>query len=1198
MIKKKTSAKRPFFRNTDAWLAAATFFCTFIIYLLTAEPTASFWDCPEYITTAAKLEIGHPPGNPTWTLAARMAATLAPANEYIPLFINLSSALFTALAAMLLFLSIPKIMGLGAPPVNSPRVRLLRRLSGLTGALSFAFLDSTWFSAVEAEVYACSIFCTALCIYLALKWAEKPGPRLLILIAYITGLSIGVHQLNLLCIPAMALIMLFGRIKSPMRFIRVAAVLLLSFLVIACILFGMMPGMVAIASIFEITATDRLLLPYHYGTLIYALGALLFVSLSAIISTRTRSSLLLITLSAISLSLSGVFAFGGNPTTGTIISIAVSLLLLINPDRLRRLAVVSLWSIAFLMLGFSTFALIIIRSAANPPMNQGSPSDIFAFATYLGRDQYGSTPLLHGRTPHSNMLRRERLIVNADGDTVADYSETARIKRSPRIYPAVEGASLRKADPMLTSADSAFNQRRFDSAGDHYVIAGYNYEYLYAPELDMWLPRITSSSPDHLEAYESWIGMTDSSMLKVEASEAIDSLGNAVGKLDHATGLRVKKTTSRPTYLQNLEAFASYQLAYMYFRYLLWNFAGRQNDVPSQGQVDAGNFITGFEAADALMLGPQDAMPSSYGNGNPGHNGYYLIPLTFVLLGIYAQVRGGRQGDRRFYIVLTLFFMTGIAIVLYLNQSPCEPRERDYSFIGSFYACCIWLGTGAGWLASRIIRLGRHTSSSRLRFVILIAALLLPLGVPALLLAKNYDDHDRSGRTLTSDFAFDTLESLDKDAIIFVAGDNYTFPLWYAQEVEGVRTDVHVINNAYLNAEWYPRQFLIPGPKRSPLALFATPRHLAYGNLVSARIPSDTTAVDARTAFKYMYESDPDKGYAFPSSRIRIPSARRANDSIIIDLKHISGGKSTLGRRQIVTLDIIASNAYLEQPRAIYWSAPMPDSQKISFVRNGLDEGLAIRLTETDADTLRADDTRMATLLLNLFRYGNLDRKGAWTDEPGKSQVRILRRTLRSTAASLLDRGDKESAETALSLMKIHCDKLPCTVVPFNTYSDRYIMRNEAVETAGIYERCAKILGRNELHEQALAILEKEITTAAQWRNYYNLLPERLRGATSPHVKTAATNLYAPISAYLALGGDKKFISSHPLLQYIDLKEEASNWRIRSLRRQLLHDARFPLHPDSTEAHLKEYLQAGGKGADLLKYKEITGAKDFPAIPQ
>ncbi|MCM1291293.1 MAG: DUF2723 domain-containing protein [Prevotella sp.] len=1169
-------------------VATGVFLVAMIVYTLTVEPTASFWDCPEYIANAVMLEIGHPPGNPTWALAARTFASLAPCKEFAPLFVNLSSAVFTSLAAMLLYLSV--VLLIGRRKSKGGDVDPLPHIAGVISALTFAFLDSTWFSAVEAEVYACSIFCTALCFWLILLWRKSRSPRILILIAYITGLSIGVHQLNLLCIPTIALVILFARHRRGVSFWKTSGVLIISFVVIAAILFGMMPGMTTLASETELYITSHFPTGFNTGVLSYVCVAFVIVVASAVILPLSRSKWLDAALIAASLFISGMTSLGGDIILGSIVAVCCGLGFLVYPQRLLRLASVTLWCVAFLMLGFCSFALIIIRANAFPPMNQGNPSNIFAFSSYLHRDQYGSTPLLYGRTPQSKMLREERFTVNNEGDTIPDYSALARKKKRARIYPAVAGACINNVSGFMTAADSTFNERQYDSAGNHYVVADYNYDYLYAQELDMWFPRITSSNPDHVEAYDSWIGMNSSTMMSVKASEAVDSLGHPVGKLDKFTGKRIKRDAQRPTYLQNLEALLSYQMFYMYFRYVMWNFVGRQNDVPSQGQVDTGNFITGIDFLDREMLGPQNALPFYYGMKNPGRNPYYFLPLIFVFLGMIWLVRRGRRGDRVLYMLLLLFFMTGPAIVLYLNQSPCEPRERDYSFIGSFYALSFFVGIGAmgtvRHIASRFETRGRRKKA-------LIIGCVASFAIPGMLLATNYDDHDRSSRTLTSDMAYNTLASMLPDAIIFVNGDNFTFPLWYSQEVEGVREDVSIINLAYLGTDWYPVQLLSANRKGKRLPMFATEKNLAYNTLSSAYIPADTTAVDAKRAFLYMYNSSPSSGFRFPSSRIRIPKGE-SGDSLIVDLKKVSGGKSYVMRSNIVMLDIIAANAYQPEQRPVYWSAALPDSHKGAFAPLSRYDGLVSQLSDTASVNTPPDPFRLANFLIYDARYGNLNSVSI-IDEPGKGQVRLLRRALRISAAKMLD---ERKPDIALQLLDIHQKKLPAALVPYTIYNDRYLQRDEAEETALLLMRCSKALNRPELHRDALEILKRQITTLATWRNYYNLLAPRLRGVTSPIVNISAHGVYAPIDAYLNNGGEPEFIRQHRLLKPINLENEKKDWKIRELRRQLLRDARYPEHSDSTKLHLDNYFKAGGKSADLLKYSEIRGAADFPPIPE
>lgn len=1169
--------------------ATALFFVTLAVYWLTTEPTASFWDCPEYITTAAMLEIGHPPGNPTWSLAARAFATLAPSPELTPFFVNLTSGLFTALAAFFLALIIPAF----AKPLIAPRSegvtprQLIAILTAqIVGTLAFAWCDTAWFSAVEAEVYAFSIFCTSVCIWIALRWAhghEHGNPhtsKWIILFFFVTGLSIGVHQLNLLCIPAAALIFLFTGDRRRVGALRYLLTLLASILIIACILFGMMPGMIKIAELAEIIATDAFLAPFNLGVVVYAILAIFLTVAAAIYVCRGTSRYVMATLIFTALSLSGIFAFGGRVILGVIFSLVAAVVFLIWLPELRPIYVTGLWSVAFLMLGYSTYGVILIRANANPPMNQGDPSTIFAFESYLGRDQYGSNPLLYGRTPQSQILRTEQISVNAAGDTVADYSGFAKIKRDPQVFRADPFAKVLNKNGLLTHKDSVFNRKAESSAGHHYVVTDYKVEYRYPPELDMFFPRITSSKPAHLESYQSWGGMTDSTMVAVKASEAVDSLGKAVGKYYPEKHERIKRDAKRPSYIHNGRVLVSYQLTYMYFRYLLWNFSGRQNYIPSQGQVDAGNFITGFDAADALMIGDQTSLPDEYGPDSKGHNVYYFIPFIMAVCGIILQLRRSRAGERQLAVVGWLFLMTGIAIVIYLNQTPNEPRERDYSFIGSFFAFAIWIGLGAGAIVNSLVSRYLHKHPIWLTYAL---AALLVIAVPGWMLAQNWDDHDRSHRTVTSDMARNTLEPLDPGAIIFVNGDNYTFPLWYAQEVEGVRRDVRVINLAYLGTGWLPLQLKLQAHDSKPVPMTASHADLAYNYLTYARIPADTVTLEARKAFTAMYGNARNGDFSFPSGRIRIPSS--GTDSITINLRDVSGGKSVMYLREIMLLDIIATNACSEHPRPIYWSSALGDSNMAGFARYSAYDGMAMRLTDSIANGVTLNASRLAQHILHTYRFGGVDQPGVWLDEPGREQVRMTRRAIRRAANGLIAKGDHR---TALALIRLQLTKLPISTAPWNIYYDQYVTINEGVETANILLSCSEALKMPELRRQALDILRDEALRLAHWRLYYNRLSKRLQGVTSPDVTLATSNLYAPIDAYTRAGGDTTELFKNPLLEYIDLPGEKERWTRYHTTRLLLHDARYASPDSVTAAHLHTFLKAGGKMPDLYRFSELA----------
>lgn len=1114
----------------------------FVVYLLTLEPTASFWDCPEYITQAALMEVGHPPGNPTWLLFARMAAMLAPSASQIAFCVNLTSALFTALAAMLLTLTV-----IGLALRLRPDSRVAALLGGAVGGLAFAFCDTAWFSAVEAEVYAFSIFGTALCFWLAMKWgdAEDPGrrARLLILLAYITGLSIGVHQLNLLCIPALALMMVYMRRPGRIGWRRAAGVLALSVAVIAFILFGLMPGMVWLAGRCELLAVNSWGLRYNSGVLLFLI--LWFGVMAALVIALREGYLRL-------------WSY-----------------------RARYRAYLSVWSVAMVSLGFCTFGIVMLRAAADPPMNEGDPRDIFSFARYLNREQYGSRPLLRGRTPQSRALRAEVMTEDSAGGRHASYPDIARRDRGARYARVETGARELHRSRLVSAADSAFNRRAAEAAGrgsDAYVVTDHAYELCYPPELDMWLPRIVSGKDSHLDAYEAWIGMTDSTMVPEKVSYAVDAEGKAVGRFDEATGDRVKSDAKRPSYLQNLEILFSYQIGYMYFRYLMWNFCGRQNDVPSQGQVDAGNFITGFPLIDRAMLGDNSLMPRRGGAGDDSRNAYYMLPLLLGVAGIVRLLLGGRKGRREFYVIGLLFFMTGLAIVLYLNQTPGEPRERDYSFVGSFYAFAMWIGLGAAGIVTRVR--GRVWKT---------VAGVCCLAVPVQMLAVNYADHDRSGRTAARDYAVATLTPLDRDALIFVNGDNYTFPLWYAQETEGVRGDVRIVNIAYLSTAWYARQLAIPTEEggRVPMTM---PAHLpAYGAFQTVLVPADGSVADAREALARLYTAKSGGTPRLCAQYLRIPTA--GGDSIILNVRSAAGTHYlTLGK--LLTLDIIATNAYSDRPRPVYWSAALPDSHKMGLGRYGGFCGLAVRVTDTVADLKCSDPERVARDILGMPMGFS---RAQWPDEPSLQYIRLIRRAARIAANGLLDKeypthaDSLAAARLAKDVVFRTLQKLNTTRAPFTIFTDRYLSINEAVETALLFERLdGRIPGKN-YHDAALGLLAREMKRQIQWRKYYDALPPRLRAVVSPEVRTRIRGFYAPFGEYLRLvPADSLKVAEMVAEEGYDLAEAEQSYRRTRVLQRLLRESRFPTADGDTAALRREYLRLGGEQATLLTYKELN----------
>lgn len=648
----------------------AVFFGALILYLICLDHGASLWDCPEYILTAWRLEVGHPPGNPTWQLIANVVSHLGGSANHAAIIINGMSAVAMALAA--LFLSGITYLLLRASFFrgHARSAVIWANVCAGCSALCYAWCDSAIFSAVEAEVYALSAMFTALMILLALKWAVKrkegnisSSRRYIILIFYLSGLGVGVHELNFLVLPVILLIFIYGYRSYPLN-----------------------------------RTSKRGLIP-----------------------VRTD----------------------GLPTF--------------------------LWSFMLFCIGASTYLIIPIRAAANPPINQGDPSNWQRFRAYYGRYQYGSKPLLYGRTPYSYPLLRE-------------------------VY-----------DPETQNYDYSHYFLEESSEGRK--------EYVYPDELNMWFPRMTSSNPLDIEFYEKWTGMTPDRMVPVEAAVVVDSAGTQLGRMNPATGEREMKSSFRPTHAQQLRYLMKYQVGFMYGRYLLWNFSGRQNNHTSRGGNKYGNFITGIPAIDKAMLGEQALIY----NDNVGHNRYFMIPLLFGLIGCTALLFLGKEGRRVCLIIATFFLFTGVLIVVYLNQDPGEPRDRDYSFLGSFMAYTIWIGAGMAAFVKPLLKLRLRKAASRY-LVRAMAALVCAL-IPLEMLSQTYDDHNRSNMRNAEDMIEIVLEGVEPGAIVFAEGDNIIFPLWYAQEVLGIRRDLTIIAVPYLSCDWYRKQLRRQGEGAPPVKL-------------------------------------------------------------------------------------------------------------------------------------------------------------------------------------------------------------------------------------------------------------------------------------------------------------------------------------------------------------------------------------------
>jgi len=969
-----------------------------------------------------RLEIGHPPGNPFWTLTHRVLTSFV-APRHAALVVNAASALFSALASLLLYL------------ISFRAIRLLTSgavlpvaAASVCGALMFAWCDSTLFSAVEAEVYSMSTFLTALMIWLMTVWYSKPdtpsSSRILLLIAYLAGLSIGVHQLNLLVLPALAAILVYKRYPGRVTWKLVLA-LAVSMGVIGFILKGIMPLSFHLAALCELVTVNHFGWPYF----------------------------------------SGVIAFA-------IIAVALIVAMLWIVARRGRLRVyMAAWSFTLLIIGYTCYSLILIRGVANPPINEGVPATAFDLERYINREQYGSTPLLYGRTPFSKSV----LLQTFDADSTPQYKRFALRKKSPRYTLYSPAAQLSYRSGFVTHADSAANNN-VEARRHGYVLTEYNYEQITTPELNMWLPRITSSAPADLEEYEAWAGMDTASMAKMAVSDAMDSEGNFIRRTDE-DGRPVAPIGHRPTYLQNLTFFGGYQLGYMYFRYLMWNFSGRQNDFPTTGEADHGNFITGIRPIDDAMLGPQSLLPAEAGRDNKGRNIYFMVPLLLGLVGLGWLICRGRKGRRMAMVSGLLFVLTGIAIVVYLNQSPGEPRERDYTFLVSYMVFAFWGGCGVYALASAL-----RTPKS------IAAATIASLVVPGWMLAQNYDDHCRRGRDTATAAASNILRSLAPNTILFVDGDNYTFPLWYAREALGIRPDVRIININYLAVPSYLRSLAIPTAGGDAVKMTAPTGIFDYGRFGRVKIPQSQGAdtIDAIKALRSIYApGEPSETPAAPSRYLRL------GESAIVDLTEVgafSGSGSRLPLRSLAMLDIAATAAADPQHRPVAWLVNLPQR---SF--NGLlpytSDGYYVSYLH-----LPEWGDSIAGMPPRPILSGGADRHNVYLDPNAQKHVTYERVAAIRHAERMAGGGNPRGALTFIdSVMNL----FPIEITPLRTGGEFGIAFHEAERLGSLLMRIGRETGDSSALEQGGKILAEHLALLKEWRRYRDALPPRLRRAVS-----------------------------------------------------------------------------------------------------
>ena len=1034
--------------NIFGWVA---FIIAAFVYCSTIEPTASFWDCPEFITTAYKQEIGHPPGAPFFMLLGNFFTHFASDTTQVAKMVNTMSALLSAVCIMFLFWTITHlarklIIGDWKEMTTSKMIAI--EASGMVGALIYTFSDTFWFSAVEGEVYAFSSAFTAVVFWLILKWedhADEPhSDRWLVLIAYMTGLSIGVHLLNLLCIPAIVLVYYYKKVPQANLKGSLLA-LLLSFLVVVAVLYGVVPGIITVGGWFELFFVNVLGCPFNTGEIVYIICLVasviwgIYETYNASEKNEKKQNIAFV----LGFGMLGIPFYGYGWTAvicGVIvlaalwfalnykrkkeITIGVDEVTGITKKKMQVLPLISarikntaLLCMLMLMIGYSSYALIVIRSSANPPMDQNSPEDIFTLGSYLSRDQYGDRPLFYGQAYTSQVA------LEVDGNMCKPV-----MKEGAPVYQRKEKAS----------ADEK----------DSYFVVSHKNKYVYAQ--NMLFPRMYSSA--HASAYEDWMGGVEGSQVPY------DRCGESI-------------MVKVPSQIDNIRFFLSYQCNFMYWRYFMWNFAGRQNDIQGNGEPEHGNWISGFSFIDDALYGDQSKLPDDL-KANKGHNVFYCMPLILGLIGLFWQAWYTRKrkvmkngveteetlpiGIQQFWVVFFLFFMTGLAIVIYLNQTPMQPRERDYAYAGSFYAYAIWCGLGVLAIID-LLKQKMKLSGTAVSAIVAVITLLVPIQMAS----QTWDDHDRSNRYTCRDFGQNYLMSLQEKSnpIIFTNGDNDTFPLWYNQEVEGVGTDARVCNLSYLQTDWYIDQMMRPA-YNSPSVPITWPRL----DFCSGTNEYVSVEPEAKKQILEFYKQDPENAkkqfgdepfelknilenwvrsknpdmHFIPTDTLYVTIDKEAvkksgmmmaTDSIPDKMVISLAGKNALYKGDLMMLEMLAQCNWT---RPLYVALTVGEENYMNLGENFVQEGLVNRITPFTTNVpgaKRFDTEKTYHMIMTRFKFGNLKQKGLYIDETTMRMCYTHRRLLGQTALQLIAEGKKQKAINILKKAEV---EIPTYNVPLD----------------------------------------------------------------------------------------------------------------------------------------------------------------------
>ncbi|HQQ95447.1 MAG TPA: DUF2723 domain-containing protein [Bacteroidia bacterium] len=958
------------------WLvwAVATF-----TYCSTIEPTASFWDCGEYIACAYKLEVGHPPGAPFFLLIGRFFAMLGfgdPAKA--GMMINIMSALCSSFSILFLFWSITRlaIKSYGKKVADLSKAYQWAILgAGVIGSLAYTFSDSFWFSAVEGEVYAMSSLFTAAVFWAILKWDEEDSVnpvaalRWLVLISYLIGLSIGVHLLNLLAIPAIVFVVYYKKYKFTWKgfiYAGIASVLLLGFIQNLLI-----PKIVKFISDYEIFFTNRIHFGFSVGTVIFFI--LLIFSLVSFMRYTVTKNEKFFKWGYYSLILFSVIAVISAPSGSGMFTRLVMMGAIIYALRYYKAKTITLntifMSFITLMIGYSTFFVLVIRSQANPPMDENDPENATNMLSYLLREQYGDFPLLYGQYYNAPTLSR-----NEFGD----------------------------ADPLFARDEKNGVYKVIDDRKKS--VAKYQKEFCTV------FPRMYSGQAHHEAGYRYWGNVPEHHRNKVVEGRDGEP-----------------ETVEIPTMMANLTYFVSYQINYMYLRYFYWNFVGRQNDVQgTTGNNMDGNWITGIKPIDDFKLDTDTSMKIYRDKNNFANNTFYALPFILGLLGLFFHYKKNRQDA---WVVFCFFLFTGMAIVVYLNQTPYQPRERDYAYAGSFYAFAIWIGLGVLYLFEVISKKANTFGA--------LGATALAMSVPGIMAYEGWDDHNRSLRTLSRDVAIDYLQSCAPNAILFTNGDNDTFPLWYAQEVEGIRTDVRVVNLSLLQTDWYIRQMRRAAYDSKPVPFTIPEDRLEASKLEYVVINTQNpNPVSAQQAIEMASSSDPNTKIenggelidVLPSKNLYVEvDSMQVMKNKVISVKDTArlakritwslGGRNYIVKNDLMVIDLVAHNNW---ERPIYFAVTTGDEAYVGLKDYFQLEGLAYRLVpikQTPSEAAqggRVNTDVMYENLMHKFYWGGMDKPGVNLDENCMRMAGNLRMQMGILAGALLNEGKTAKAKEVL----------------------------------------------------------------------------------------------------------------------------------------------------------------------------------------